>query len=37
MRIFLEEFSKNYPEQVEKKFYYAGAEGGIVIQRNKKL
>lgn len=28
MRIFLGKFSKNYPEQIEKKFYAGGAEGG---------
>lgn len=29
MRMFLGKFSENYPEQIEKKFYAAGAEGGI--------
>ena len=29
MRIFLGKFSKNYPEQIEKKYYAAGKKGGI--------
>ncbi|PKM74528.1 MAG: hypothetical protein CVU92_06030 [Firmicutes bacterium HGW-Firmicutes-17] len=29
MRIFLGKFGKNYPEQIEKKYYAAGPEGGV--------